>query len=231
MTWVDQSSLFGFGTILTSTGIQNLRDNLTALANGDSGGPKIKLPALEVPYGRHLLRTIDLSSVTSAYIVFPDVITSSFDEYEIHVNNVQVESGAIAGAIRFELSTNNGSSWETRSYNNTRLKIDTLASVVNETGVAYGRVGEFGRPYNVDSRGAGNSVLTLFDPLGDTAKVVNYESSFKFNNTYIYKESGGCIWDINTPCNAIRLFSSVNVSSLYFRGGKAMIYGVATNSY
>jgi hypothetical protein len=41
MAWVNLSAAFGYGTILTSTQMQNLRDNLTALANGDSGAPLI----------------------------------------------------------------------------------------------------------------------------------------------------------------------------------------------
>ena len=40
MTWVDLSSAFGFGAVLTSAQMQNLRDNITAQANGDSGAPK-----------------------------------------------------------------------------------------------------------------------------------------------------------------------------------------------
>jgi hypothetical protein len=46
MTWVDLSSAFGFGSILTSTQQQQLRDNITALANGDSGAPEIQTAAL-----------------------------------------------------------------------------------------------------------------------------------------------------------------------------------------
>ncbi len=41
MTWVNLDSAFGFGTILTSTQQQNLRDNITALANQDQNAPLI----------------------------------------------------------------------------------------------------------------------------------------------------------------------------------------------
>ena len=47
MAWVDLSGAFGYGTKLTSTQMQNLRDNLTALANGDGGSPKIKTAAID----------------------------------------------------------------------------------------------------------------------------------------------------------------------------------------
>lgn len=46
MTWVDLSAAFGYGTKLTSTQMQNLRDNLAAMAAGDSGAPEIVEAAL-----------------------------------------------------------------------------------------------------------------------------------------------------------------------------------------
>jgi len=46
MAWVDLSGAFGYGTKLTSTQMQNLRDNLTGLANGDSGAPAIQEAAM-----------------------------------------------------------------------------------------------------------------------------------------------------------------------------------------
>ena len=39
--WTDLSSAFGYGTKLTSTQQQQLRDNITALAEGASGAPEI----------------------------------------------------------------------------------------------------------------------------------------------------------------------------------------------
>jgi hypothetical protein len=47
MAWTDLSGAFGYGTQLTSTQMQNLRDNLTALAQGNSGAPEIWTEALE----------------------------------------------------------------------------------------------------------------------------------------------------------------------------------------
>lgn len=43
MTWVDLSSAFTYGSKLTSTQMQNLRDNIAALAAGDSGAPTISI--------------------------------------------------------------------------------------------------------------------------------------------------------------------------------------------
>ena len=47
MAWVDLAAAFAFGTKLTSAQMQNLRDNLTALANGDSGAPPIQTAAID----------------------------------------------------------------------------------------------------------------------------------------------------------------------------------------
>jgi len=46
MTWVDLSGAFGYGTKLTSTQMQNLRDNIAAMAAGDAGAPEIVEAAL-----------------------------------------------------------------------------------------------------------------------------------------------------------------------------------------
>lgn len=55
MAWVDLSAAFSYGSKLTSAQMQNLRDNLTALANGDSGAPQIQTAAIAngaVTYGK-----------------------------------------------------------------------------------------------------------------------------------------------------------------------------------
>jgi len=51
MTYVDLSGAFGYGTKLTSTQMQNLRDNLTAMAAGDSGAPKVAQAGLKTATG------------------------------------------------------------------------------------------------------------------------------------------------------------------------------------
>ncbi len=64
MAWIDLSAAFAYGTKLTSTQMQNLRDNLTALANGDSGSPKIQtaaIDALQVSYPKLKIGTQEQS--------------------------------------------------------------------------------------------------------------------------------------------------------------------------
>ena len=51
MAWVDLSAAFAYGTKLTSTQQQQLRDNITAAFNGDSGAPPLKNTALSVGTG------------------------------------------------------------------------------------------------------------------------------------------------------------------------------------
>ena len=46
MAWTDLSAAFAYGSKLTSAQMQNLRDNITALANGDAGAPKIQTAAI-----------------------------------------------------------------------------------------------------------------------------------------------------------------------------------------
>jgi hypothetical protein len=51
MAWTDLSGAFGYGTKLTSAQMQNLRDNITALANGDAGAPSILGTSLAINIG------------------------------------------------------------------------------------------------------------------------------------------------------------------------------------
>jgi len=64
MTWVDLSSAFAYGSSPTSTQLQNLRDNLAALAAADSGAPQIQTAGLAN------------SAITSAKIAAANVNTS-----------------------------------------------------------------------------------------------------------------------------------------------------------
>jgi hypothetical protein len=46
MTWVNLGASFSYGATLTSTQMQNLRDNIAAMANGDSGAPLVQEAAI-----------------------------------------------------------------------------------------------------------------------------------------------------------------------------------------
>jgi len=47
MAWTDLSAAFGFGTILTSTQMQSIRDNIISVADGDTGAPRIVTGAIK----------------------------------------------------------------------------------------------------------------------------------------------------------------------------------------
>jgi hypothetical protein len=57
MTWTNLASVFGYGSKLTAAQMQNLRDNITALANHDSGAPSIQGAALALNIGDTRLNT------------------------------------------------------------------------------------------------------------------------------------------------------------------------------
>ena len=73
MAYIDQSSNFGYGTILTSTQMQNLRDNLAAAFAQDSGAPTLVLPASCVTQGKLKTDVIEMSRETSGYEIFTNI--------------------------------------------------------------------------------------------------------------------------------------------------------------
>lgn len=79
MTWVDQTGAFGFGTQLTSTQMQNLRDNMSAMAAADSGSPVIKKhDGTFVQYGELTLASTNSGSVSTATTVALTDISSVY---------------------------------------------------------------------------------------------------------------------------------------------------------
>ena len=78
MAYVDQSTAFGYGTQLTSTQMQNLRDNLDATMAKESGAPVLAngyvvedmLASSAVAQGKLKTSTIELSRVTSGSETF-----------------------------------------------------------------------------------------------------------------------------------------------------------------
>lgn len=77
MAWTDLSSAFTYNSQLTSAQQRALRDNITALANGDAGAPRIQQFALgHQPknivnlYGKP---SIPLDSVTGPFLFFKNV--------------------------------------------------------------------------------------------------------------------------------------------------------------
>lgn len=47
MGWTDLSAAFAYGSKLTSAQMQNLRDNVIAVPDGDSGAPRVQNAAIQ----------------------------------------------------------------------------------------------------------------------------------------------------------------------------------------
>jgi hypothetical protein len=58
MAWTNLAAAFAYGSKLTSAQMQNLRDNITALANGDAGAPLIQNSALDSGISASKLSTV-----------------------------------------------------------------------------------------------------------------------------------------------------------------------------
>lgn len=96
MSYVDQSSDFGYGTQLTSTQMQNLRDNLAAAFAQDSGAPEFTGAAaidqtnLKTDTEEE---TVDLATATITHFTFSSVGQYGFYpqiKAEASTNNLQV---------------------------------------------------------------------------------------------------------------------------------------------
>ena len=122
MTWTNLS--FAFGSLLTSTKMTQLYDNLTALANGDSGAPKINPNAFRTyASGSYMAyespRVREVSS--STYNVAGEFITAIGGNFtvgyvrtvpggntastEVRVNSIAVSSAYSSGVATTTLIT------------------------------------------------------------------------------------------------------------------------------
>lgn len=110
MTWVDLSSAFGYGTTLTSTQMQNLRDNTTAAFAGDSGAPTLSGKAMgSIAVGTNytspiLYITYDESLGTETMVLSTATTSTSYVE---RFNGRILQSGTYR--VKFKLKTNNAS--------------------------------------------------------------------------------------------------------------------------
>lgn len=136
MTWTNLS--FAFGSVLTSTKMTQLFDDITALANGDSGAPSIVEAALASAVQAQLVTSGDAHDHSSGYggkinpftglsplpgacliksmtlpsswrtVVLSGFFSSSYDTLIAHINNVGMSSGYSAIGVHLQLG--NGTS-------------------------------------------------------------------------------------------------------------------------
>lgn len=113
MTWVDLSSAFAYGTKLTSTQMQNLRDNIAAAFAKDSGAPELADDYVLLPMvGDGVTALVPLESVPLVGSGYTDLthITSNYGSYEIHFNNVIPSNDNVD--IRLRTSADSGSTFD-----------------------------------------------------------------------------------------------------------------------
>jgi len=124
MAWVDQSSAFGYGTKLTSTQMQNLRDNLLAAFAQDSGSPA--LSGLVAAIDRAALKTDTeeetgdlvsgdwynfVFSSVGEYGFYPQVkFEASTNQIEVHIQNSTTNDGPTSYSTEMHISHATGDS-------------------------------------------------------------------------------------------------------------------------
>lgn len=104
MTWVDLSSAFSYGSKLTSTQMQNLRDNITALANGDSGAPELQTAA----YADDSVTNAKLGplAIDTAEIANSAVTTAKIAAANVNTTRLKTGSGNTSGSLSAGSSVN-----------------------------------------------------------------------------------------------------------------------------
>ena len=95
MAWT--ALTFAFGSLLTSTKMTQLYDNITALANGDSGAPTIQNSAVAVG-ALHTRHFRDMEVGSCKILAFPDSVSSS--STYIKVSEARLSRG---GAFTYRL--------------------------------------------------------------------------------------------------------------------------------
>jgi hypothetical protein len=76
MAWTDLSGAFGFGTKLTSTQQQQLRDNIAAAFNGDAGAPTLQTAAIATG-------AVDTAAIATGAVGQDEVAASAIGQGEL----------------------------------------------------------------------------------------------------------------------------------------------------
>lgn len=94
MTWVDLSAAFAYGSQLTSTQMQNLRDNIAAMAAGDAGAPEIETAGIAD-------NAINAAKIAAGAVGTSEIATNGVDTAEIAagaVDTTELAADAVTGA-------------------------------------------------------------------------------------------------------------------------------------
>lgn len=213
MTWTDQSSLFGFGTVLSSLSVQNLRDNITAQANADAGSPEQADASLQYPVNRVQIDS-EFHTTSWGYAEYIGVFNGSYDNYELDVWECYVAS---ADSLVFQVSADSGSTWLA----GTNYDYAISGIVGTTSGLAYGRIGAINRNSEFSfnralftnpgstSAGAFKGVITEY--LSGNG---SFTSRFGYGNTFSIGAAG---------YNSVRIYAN---SLGYFNNIASRLYGI-----
>lgn len=227
--WTDLSGEFGTGTVLTSSDMQSLRDNNAAIAEKDSS-----VPFLGNGWSRTLLQSFSITSLSDIEI---ENIPTSYDQFEIYINNLILENGSYD---LMELRAAVGSGGYTEmdrqivafSSTNTAFFVDISSSGGGDTCGSIGHT-----PLSQDGEFAlGNYFLNISNPFGDYNFPLSISGRYNaftnsgelytgiFNNVVARAEN-------QVNMRAIKITGNSVLSNKRFISGEVQLYGVFTNSW
>lgn len=187
MAWVDLSNNFAYGSKLTSTQMQNLRDNIPALANGDSGAPEIQTAALADDCVTNA--KLSISAIATAQIADDAVTEAKQGPASVNRTALKTSTGYASGTL------NNASvNVEMQDYN-------FYPSVWGETGGTWDQ-----RPYRITTEPSGQTgrMMIINTNTSDSDYSANYRYVTATDRPFMYaiRDKNGIIlhiWACDDP--------------------------------
>jgi hypothetical protein len=140
--WTDLSGAFGLNTVLTSTQMQQLRDNITAVTEGSSGAPNIVTAA--VTSGAITTSKIAADAITNTQVADDAIQSENIQEFHTckwagdsfksatSSSYVSIFAGVIPIATDDTILRTAALLWNTTSANATYIRITIDGSITND---------------------------------------------------------------------------------------------------
>lgn len=234
MTWTVLT--FAFGSVLTSTKMTQLFDNITAMASGDSGAPKIKIAAFDTPPSKRLVTAYDLPSSFQIHEV-TQMFPSSFDRCEIEVVGVTVSSASNTSSgtqnwLIFQFGDTNVVSGANK-YNT--QKIDLNTGSVNSSAFLKGiGVERFSTNSYTNSRPYARVSFDGYSEVRSTHTGEYFDIYDNYTGSIVPQGNiggWGCQPGSATELNTFKITQQGGSGASYCIGGKVRVYGLLTNSW
>ena len=176
--------------------------------------------------GGNLVKLSSSTASNSASITFDNsVITSTYKYYQIHCIDIVIATDA--DNLKFQISTDNGSSYITSSYHLLLQASDTGTTsnaiesryATAETAIPiFGVVGGLGNAGNE----VGNSIVHLLNPNSVKAKLFRVDGTYLNNNGELQQQDVHSMYNTTTAYNNVKIAcTSGNITS-----GTFILYGV-----